>query len=109
MLHLFQDYPSVSDVNSNFYLQRIPRRKIEPIAFNANSLSENLGWGLHFVEGLNTSLAVTVMFILSSVLGIIFALCWTILEKDIEGAFGVAAYITSVMTLAVMTWQLWAL
>ncbi|KAK6601362.1 hypothetical protein H4I96_06703 [Botrytis cinerea] len=109
MLHLFQDCPSVSDVNSNFYLQRIPRRKIEPIAFNANSLSENLGWGLHFVEGLNTSLAVTVMFILSSVLGIIFALCWTILEKDIQGAFGVAAYITSVMTLAVMTWQLWAL
>ncbi|KAM0194450.1 hypothetical protein ACHAPC_000924 [Botrytis cinerea] len=109
MLHLFQDCPSVSDVNSNFYLQRIPRRKIEPIAFNANGLSENLGWGLHFVEGLNTSLAVTVMFILSSVLGIIFALCWTILEKDIQGAFGVAAYITSVMTLAVMTWQLWAL
>ncbi|KAM0136732.1 hypothetical protein ACHAP3_004481 [Botrytis cinerea] len=109
MLHLFQDCPSVSDVNSNFYLQRIPRRKIEPIAFNANSLSENLGWGLHFVEGLNTSLAVTVMFILSSVLGIIFALCWAILEKDIQGAFGVAAYITSVMTLAVMTWQLWAL
>ncbi|KAF5873477.1 uncharacterized protein Bfra_004938 [Botrytis fragariae] len=109
MLHLFQDCPSISDVNSNFYLQRIPRRKIEPIAFNANSLSENLGWGLHFVEGLNTSLAISVMFILSSVLGIAFAICWTILEKDIQGAFGVAAYITSVMTLAVMTWQLWAL
>ncbi|TGO09880.1 hypothetical protein BTUL_0151g00220 [Botrytis tulipae] len=109
MLHLFQDCPSISDVNSNFYLQRIPRRKIEPIALNANRLSENLGWGLHFVEGLNTSLAITVMLILSSVLGIAFAICWTILEKDIQGAFGVAAYITSVMTLAVMTWQLWAL
>ncbi|KAF7948517.1 uncharacterized protein EAE97_003928 [Botrytis byssoidea] len=101
MLHLFQDCPSISDVNSNFYLQRIPRRKIEPIAFNANKLSENLGWGLHFVEGLNTSLAITVMFILSSVLGIAFAICWTILEKDIQGAFGVAAYITSVVTLAI--------
>ncbi|TGO56350.1 hypothetical protein BOTNAR_0225g00070 [Botryotinia narcissicola] len=43
MLHLFQDCPSISDVKSNFYLQRIPRRKIEPIAFNANRLSENLG------------------------------------------------------------------
>ncbi|TGO34116.1 hypothetical protein BHYA_0212g00210 [Botrytis hyacinthi] len=109
MLHLFQDCPSISDVNSNFYLQRIPRRKIEPIAFNVNRLSEDLGWGLHFVEGLNTSLAISVMFILSSVLGIAFAICWTVLEKDIQGAFGVAAYITSVMTLAVMTWQLWAL
>lgn len=109
MLHLFQDCPSISDVNSSSYLQRIPRRKIEPIAFNANRLSENIGWGLHFVEGLNTPLAITVMFILSSVLGIAFAICWTILEKDIQGAFGVAAYITTVMTLAVMTWQLWAL
>lgn len=107
MLHLFQNCPSMSQVNSSFYLQRIPRRKIEPIAFKANSLNANLGWGLHFVEGSNTALAVTVMFILSSSLGIAFAICWVILEKDIQGAFGVAAYITSVITLAVMTWQMW--
>ncbi|KAF7897129.1 hypothetical protein EAF00_005357 [Botryotinia globosa] len=75
MLHLFQDCLSISDVNSTFYLQRIPHRKIEPIAFNTNRLSENLGWGLHFVKGLNTSLAITVMFILSLVLGIAFAIC----------------------------------
>lgn len=109
MLHLFQNCSAISQVNSSFYLQRIPRRKIEPITFKANSLNDNLGWGLHFVEGLNTSLAVTVMFIVSSILGIGFAICWTMLEKDIQGAFAVAAYVTSVATLAVMTWQMRAL
>ncbi|KAJ8065344.1 hypothetical protein OCU04_006032 [Sclerotinia nivalis] len=108
MLHLFQNCPAISQVNSSFYLRRIPRRKIEPIVFKANSLDDNLGWGLHFVEGLNTSLAMTFMFIVSSILGIAFAICWIMLEKDIEGAFGVAAYVTSVATLAVMTWQMWA-
>lgn len=109
MLHLFQDCPSTSHINSDFYLQRIPRRKIEPIAFKSHSLDGNLGWGLHFVEGTNTALAITVMSTLSPILGIVFAICWTIFEKDIQGAFGVAAYITSVITLAAMTWQMWTL
>ncbi|KAB8296949.1 hypothetical protein EYC80_002357 [Monilinia laxa] len=109
MLHLFQNCPSISQIDSDFYLQRIPRRKIEPIVFKSHSLDDNLGWGLHFVEGINTALAITVMFTLSSILGIVFAICWTIFEKDVQGAFGVAAYITSVITLAAMTWQMWTL
>lgn len=28
--------------------------------------------------------------------------------KDVQGAFGVASYVTSVVTLAVMTWQMWS-
>jgi len=29
--------------------------------------------------------------------------------KDVQGAFGVASYVTSVVTLAVMTWQMWSM
>ena len=49
------------------------------------------------------------MFGITLVVGIVFAVCWMVIKKDIQGAFGVAAYVTSVMTLAVMTWQLWAI
>jgi hypothetical protein len=64
-------------------------------------------WGLHFVENLNTSLAVTVMFTVSLVTGLVFAIVWSVLKMDVQGAFGVTAYITSVATLAVMSWQMW--
>jgi hypothetical protein len=48
------------------------------------------------------------MFVVSLVAGIIFAAYWSIWKKDVQGAFGVAAYMTSVMALAVTTWQMWA-
>lgn len=48
------------------------------------------------------------MFVVTLVIGVVFAVCWSIWKKDVEGAFGVAAYVTSVMTLAVMTWQMWS-
>jgi hypothetical protein len=48
------------------------------------------------------------MFIVSLVLGIVFAVLWSVYKKDVQGAFGVAAYVASVMTLAAMSWQMWA-
>jgi hypothetical protein len=62
--------------------------------------------GTPFVETLNTSLAMTVMFIASSVTGLVFAIAWSVLKMDLQGAFGVTAYITSISTLAVMAWQM---
>jgi hypothetical protein len=108
MMHLFNSCPSAhaSSVNK-FYLERIPRKKVEPLSFRPDRASGNIGWGLHFVESLNTSLAVTVMFTVSLVIGLVFAIVWSVLEIDVQGAFGVAAYITSLATLAVMTWQMW--
>jgi len=38
-----------------------------------------------------------------------FAICWSVWKKDMQDAFGVAAYITGVMGPAVTTWQMWAL
>jgi hypothetical protein len=80
---------------------------MEPLSFRPERIDSNIGWGLHFVETLNTSLGVLVMFIVSTVLGLVFAVCWSVWRMDVQGAFGVAAYISSVATLAVMTWQMW--
>jgi hypothetical protein len=48
------------------------------------------------------------MFVVSLVIGVVFAVLWIVYKKDIQGAFGVAAYVTSVMALAVTSWQMWA-
>jgi len=107
MMHLFTQC-SAAPRETSFYFRHIPRRKEQALSFRPGMIEGNTGWGLHFVEGLNSSLAVTVMFSISLVLGIVFAICWSIWRKDVQGAFGVASYVTSVITLAVMTWQMWA-
>ncbi|KAL2074100.1 hypothetical protein VTL71DRAFT_7878 [Oculimacula yallundae] len=107
MMHLFTSCPSQPQ-NTSLYLRHIPKRRDKALSFRAELLEGNTGWGLHFVEKLNGSLAVTVLFSISLVVGIVFAVCWAILKKDIQGAFGVASYVTSVLTLAAMTWQMWS-
>ncbi|KAL5327176.1 hypothetical protein ACEPPN_004868 [Leptodophora sp. 'Broadleaf-Isolate-01'] len=108
MMHLFTSC-SAQPPNSSLYLRHIPKRIDKALSFRADVIEGNTGWGLHFVEKLNTSLAVTVLFAISLILGIVFAVCWSILKKDVQGAFGVASYVTSVVTLAVMTWQMWSI
>jgi hypothetical protein len=109
MMHLFTNCSFGPPPNTSLYLRQIPKRRDKALHFNSQSLENQTGWGLHFVEKINSSLAVTVMFGVTLVVGIVFAVCWMVIKKDIQGAFGVAAYVTSVMTLAVMTWQMWAI
>ncbi|PMD20363.1 hypothetical protein NA56DRAFT_179615 [Hyaloscypha hepaticicola] len=107
MMHLFTSC-SAQPLNTNLYLRHIPKRREQALSFQPDLVDAITGWGLHFVESLNSALAVTVMFAVSLVLGIVFAICWCIWRQDIQGAFGVASYVTSVITLAAMTWQMWA-
>lgn len=105
-MHLFTTC-AAPPVSTSLYLEHIPKRRNQALGFQSDKIDGNTGWGLHFVESLNGSLAVSVLFVISLVLGIVFAVCWSIYKKDVQGAFGVSAYVTSVMTLAVMTWQMW--
>jgi hypothetical protein len=106
MMHLFTSC-SAQPLDTSLYLRHIPKRKEQALSFRPDLVDAITGWGLHFVEGLNSALAVTVMFSVSLVLGIVFAICWSVWKQDVQGAFGVASYVTSVITLAVMTWQMW--
>ncbi|KAG4433705.1 hypothetical protein IFR05_010814 [Cadophora sp. M221] len=108
MMHLFTSC-SAQPKSTSLYLRHIPKRIDKALSFRADVIEGNTGWGLHFVEKLNSSLAVTVLFSISLIIGITFAVCWSVWKKDIQGAFGVASYVTSVVTLAVMTWQMWSI
>ncbi|KAF8854908.1 hypothetical protein BDZ45DRAFT_25601 [Acephala macrosclerotiorum] len=108
MMHLFTSC-SAQPLKTSLYLRHIPKRKDQALSFQPGVLDDQTGYGLHFVEKLNSSLAVTVMFAVSLIVGIVFAIWWSIRKQDIQGAFGVASYVTSVITLAVMTWQMWSI
>ncbi|KAH7360332.1 hypothetical protein BKA65DRAFT_183060 [Rhexocercosporidium sp. MPI-PUGE-AT-0058] len=108
MMHLFTSC-SAQPQSASLYLRHIPKRIDKALSFPADVIEGNTAWGLHFVEKLNSSLAVTVLLSISLIVGIGFAVCWSVWKKDVQGAFGVASYVTSVMTLAVMTWQMWSI
>ncbi len=106
-MHLFTSCSS-QPLNTSLYLRHIPKRKEQALSFRPDLVDAITGWGLLFVEGLNSALAMIVMFAVSVLLGVVFAVCWTVWRQDSQGAFGVASYVTIVVTLAVMTWQMWA-
>ncbi len=60
-----------------------------------------VGWGLQIVDGWMISrlwLLGLSLFVCGS---LAFAISWTLLEHDIQGAFGVSAYIVTLLTLAI--------
>ena len=65
----------------------------------------SLGWGIHIVEGWVVSRVWFLMLMLFITGSLVFGICWAILEHDLQGAFGVAAYIISLMALLVGTVQ----
>ncbi|KAE8452044.1 hypothetical protein EG329_002209 [Mollisiaceae sp. DMI_Dod_QoI] len=107
MMHLFTSCTE-QPLNASLYLRHIPKRTDQALSFRADLIDGQTGYVLHFVEKQNNSLAVTVMFIVSLIVGLVFGVWWTVRKQDIQGAFGVASYVTSVITLAVMAWQMWS-
>lgn len=108
MMHLFTSC-SGQPQNTSLYLRHTLKRIDKALSFRTDVIEGNTGWGLQSVEKLNSSLAVTVLFYVSLILGIVFAVHWSIWKKDVQGAFGLASYVMSVVALAVMTWQMWSI
>ncbi len=64
-----------------------------------------VGWGIHLVEGWIASrvwLLVLSLFVTAS---LVFGVCWAVFEHDLQGAFGVAAYMVTLLGLVAGTLQ----
>ena len=61
----------------------------------------NEGWGFYFQEGWHFNLIITISFALFIVGSLIFGVCWSVLKSDIQGAFGVSAYMVTTCGLFV--------
>lgn len=64
-----------------------------------------VGWGIQIVEGWFLSkvwLLALLLFMLGS---LVFGICWATLRFDVQGAFGVSAYMVAFASLLVGTLQ----
>ena len=57
------------------------------------------------METPDPSVIVTFLFGIVVVVGTVFGVCWSVVERDLQDAWTIAAYIVSVGALAVVTWQ----
>jgi hypothetical protein len=92
LAHHLEDHKEISDTQS-FVFEQLPKLidvKLEP---KIDSPTE--GWGLFFQEEWDPSRfwnKVLTVFLSGSLL---FGVLWSVLEHDIQGAFGVSAYMVT--------------
>ncbi|KAH6838570.1 hypothetical protein B0I37DRAFT_409119 [Chaetomium sp. MPI-CAGE-AT-0009] len=59
------------------------------------------GWGVHIIEGLNKT-AVLLCSLVGLLISMIVAVVWAVVKDDVQGAFGIGAWLTSVEAIVVM-------
>ncbi|KAF2755268.1 hypothetical protein EJ05DRAFT_488788 [Pseudovirgaria hyperparasitica] len=92
LLHLFK-HPQDYDGELITYL-RSPKRK--------KRLDVGVGWGIHLVEGFLPARVWTLMLGMFGLGSLVFAVVWVCVRRDdMQGAFGVAAWMTTLAGLSV--------
>ena len=101
MTHLFHHPEDANDQRAITFLRTPKKRKQKLMVCPQQGTS--IGWGIHLVEGWvlkRVWLLALCFFIVGSM---VFAVCWSVLEKDLQGAFGVSAYVVAFVGLVLGT------
>jgi hypothetical protein len=86
----------------------LPKKRDKPLKFilkDPHNEDINIGYGLRFVETPDPSVIVTFLFGIVVVVGTVFGVCWSVVERDLQSTWTVATYIVLLGALAVITWQ----
>ncbi|KAL8988419.1 MAG: hypothetical protein Q9177_002509 [Variospora cf. flavescens] len=102
MTHLFHHPHEANEKAITF--QRSPKKRNQRLAV-CPQMGTNLGWGIHLVEGWAIAKIWLLACIILVLSGFTFAIAWSVLKHDLQGAFGVAAFFTSLAGLAIGTVQ----
>jgi hypothetical protein len=60
-----------------------------------------IGWGIHLVEGFLPYKVWALFTNIFAVVSVVFGVTWAVKRGDVQGAFGVAAYICAFATLII--------
>jgi hypothetical protein len=96
MRHLY-DHPDHADDLPVCY-SRVPRKLRERLAA-APGIGRSEGWGICFIEGVSWP-RVCALGLVGVLASTIFGIAWTVVQKDIQGGFGVASYMLGVLVLS---------
>lgn len=88
MMHLYT-YPEEAG-HTGICLGKIPK-KIEGLDWlPTHSQGSKVGWGLHFVEGLDVA-KLWVLGFIGFIISIMFGIAWSVIKDDMQSGFAVAA------------------
>ncbi|KAL8659409.1 MAG: hypothetical protein Q9226_000436 [Calogaya cf. arnoldii] len=101
MTHLFHN-PHEANEKIITYL-RSPKKRKQKLAI-CQQRGTNIGWGIHLVEGWAvTKLWLSALAIVSC--SFVFAVAWSVVKHDVQGAFGVAGWFVGLATLGLGSLQ----
>lgn len=103
MTHLFHHPDHVNNDQFIAFLRTPKKRKERLVVCPQNGTS--VGWGLQIIEGWIVSRLWLLALAFAVIGSTIFGVCWSVLEKDLQGAFAVSAYIVGLVGLVVGTVQ----
>ena len=101
MAHFFH-HPDHANNESALILFRTPKKRKQKLTVYPTQ-GVSVGWGIHLVEGWAPKrvwLLILVFFLIGS---IVFGICWSILKKDLQGAFAMSAYVVALIGLVLGT------
>lgn len=97
LMHLFK-HPEDYDDELITYL-RTPKRRVR--------LEVGIGWGLQLVEGFLPERVWALILGLFGLASLVFAVVWTVMKDDVQGAFGIAGWMLTAAALVIAWVQTW--
>jgi hypothetical protein len=102
MTHLFH-HPDHADTHAITCL-RAPKKLHNQLRVCPRQ-GVGVGWGIHLVEGWLLNRVWSVALLVFLVGSLVFGICWATIRHDVQGAFGVSAWIVALVALVVGTIQ----
>lgn len=96
LLHLYE-HPEDADDDA-FCLDRIPKKLRERLV--RPQRSSGVGWGVHLNEGLNPK-KMCIFGLLGLFFSASFGVIWSVKRDDVQGGFGVAAFVMAALTFTI--------
>ena len=97
LMHLFHHPEDYEDELITY--KRIPKKR--GAMLKVENADVGVGWGIHLVEGFLPHKVWTLFTSLFVLVSLVFAVTWAIKKGDVQGAFGVAAYVCALATLMI--------
>jgi hypothetical protein len=85
--------PQCINEQETWVCDQLPKRTVGELQAHAGQLAE--GWGIYYQEGMDFDMIIGVVFAVFILASLLFAILWTRLEMDIQGAFGVSSYMVT--------------
>jgi hypothetical protein len=98
LTHLFNS-PCVINENDTWILDQLPKRTCGELHGRVGDPAE--GWGIYYQEGWDRDKVTSILFILFLLGSLLFGILRSKFEMDVQGAFGVSAYMISACAILI--------